>query len=422
MKNVKTDVYDFIVKNWDKCKRFEPEDKDTLIGLPYPYIVPTCSMAFQEMYYWDTYFTCEGLILSGRADLAKNCADNMAFMINKYGFVPNGSRTYFLTRSQPPYFCMLVKAVFDVLKDIKWLENIYPVIEKEYDFWQRERSCPMGLNHYGSSEFDEESGKKIYERITDRLSFKKPISEYKSYADFAENAIAECESGWDFNPRFNLKCKYFAPVDLNSNLYLYEKLMEKFSLILKNGHEERWRKRAEKRKELMNKYLWNGKFFADYNYAENSLTNVFSAAAFHPLWAGLADDTQAERTYSQLNCIELAYGISACEKSENNGIFQWAYPNAWAPLHYITVFGLDNYGYNDAALRISNKYVSAINSIFEKTHNLWEKYNASDGSINVTNEYDMPDMLGWTAGVYLSCREYILTNQKGCINNEYTIS
>ncbi len=404
---MKNKVNEFIRKSWTKCIRYEPDDKDTLIGLPRPYIVPTCSIAFQEMYYWDTYFTCKGLILSGMTDMAKCCADNMAFMINKYGFMPNGNRTYFLTRSQPPYFCMLVKAVYDETKDIKWLGKMYKAIEKEYDFWQTERNCPIGLNHYGSAESDEESGRKLYERIGDRLSFQKNITDYDGYADFAENIIAECESGWDFGSRFNLKCKCFVPADLNSNLYLYEKLMSGFSLILKNGHEDKWKKRAEQRKELMNKYLWNGDFFSDYNYVENHMSEVFSAAAFHPLWAQIADNEQAQSTYLHLNRIEREHGIAACEKTENAGVFQWAYPNAWAPLQYIVIFGLDNYGYIDDALRISDKYVSAVNSIFNETNNLWEKYNAVDGSINVVNEYDMPDMLGWTAGVYLSCEEYI---------------
>lgn len=411
MKNVKTDVSEFIEQNWDKCIRYEPDDKDTLIGLPYPYIVPTCSNAFQEMYYWDTYFTCKGLVLSGKIDLIKNCADNMAFLINKYRLMPNGNRTFYISHSQPPYFCMIVKIVFDELKDTEWLKKMYDAIDKEYNFWQSERSCLSGLNHYGTDSVDEQSGKDFYQSISKRISVTRPLTEYKGYSDIAECLLAECESGWDFNPRFEMKCKYFAPADLNSNLYLYEIMMSEFSVVLKNGREEEWEKRAEKRKELMNKYLWNGKFFADYNYEEHKFSNVFSAAAFHPLWAGIATDEQAESTYSLLNKIEMDFGISACEKVETESVYQWSYPNSWAPLNFITIFGLDRYGYKEAALRIADKYVSSIESIFKKTNNLWEKYNATDGTINVTNEYEMPDMLGWTAGVYLSCIDYIFNNK-----------
>lgn len=411
MSNFNTEVTEFIKQNWDNCVRYEPEDNDTLIGMPYPYIVPTASNAFQEMYYWDTYFTCKGLVLTGRTELAKNCAEDMAFLIDKYGFMLNGNRTYYLGHSQPPYFCMIVKTVFDETNDKEWLARMYTAIEKEYEFWQSKRLAPIGLNFYSNCKVDEEEGKRAYENITNRVRYKKPISEYESYADFAENVYAECESGWDFNPRFDFKCKSFAPADLNSNLYVYEVLMAHFSVILENGNENLWQERAEKRKELMNKYLWNGEFFADYNFNEDKFSNVFSAAAFHPLWAGIASDEQAKSTYSHLDRIEMNCGIAACEDTKTEFVYQWAYPNSWAPLNYITVLGLDRYGFKDAALRVADKYVSSIESIFAKTHNLWEKYNATDGSINVTNEYEMPDMLGWTAGVYLSCKKYIADNE-----------
>ena len=155
--NNSSTVSDFIKNNWDKCVRYEPEDHDTLIVMPYKYIVPTCSSAFQEMYYWDTYFACKGLVLSGRTELVKSCADNMAYMINKYGFMPNGNRTFYLDHSQPPYFCMIVKTAFDETKDLSWLREMYSAIEKEYDFWQTKRLAPIGLNFYSVDDYDEEN-------------------------------------------------------------------------------------------------------------------------------------------------------------------------------------------------------------------------------------------------------------------------
>ena len=403
-------VYDFIINKWDECVRFKTEDTDTFIGLPYPYIVPTCEGKFQEMYYWDTYFACEGLVLIGKEELAKSCADNMAFLVNKFGFIPNGNRKVFLSRSQPPYFCMLVKTAYNKTKDKEWLNKMYPVIEKEYEFWQKERMTPTGINRYGTNGIDEQTGKDVYEYIKKRFSDGSIIKDYKDYVDFGENIISECESGWDFNPRFDLKCKEYVPVDLNCNLYLYEKTMSDFSKELNNGRAEEWECKAKKRKELMNKYLWNGGFYSDYNFEKDKLSNLFSAAAFHPLWSGVADKEQADSICSHLYKIESDYGITACEKTETTITFQWAYPNAWAPLQYITVLGLDRYGYKKDALRIARKYVTSIERIFEQTHNLWEKYNAKDGTINVANEYEMPDMLGWTAGVYLACRQYISEN------------
>ena len=399
-------VHDFILSNWDKCKRYEPNDNGTLIGMPYPYITPTAKNAFQEMYYWDTYFACEGLVLVGKTALAKNCADNMAYMIDKYGLMPNGNRTYYLDHSQPPYFCMLVNLVYEHTGDVSWLKQMYDVIEKEYTFWQTNRISPNGLNCYGSGKYDETRGKELYDLMSKRFHIEDRIDEYSGYADIAENIIAECESGWDFNPRFNYRCKDYNPVDLNSNLYVYENLMAKFSDIL--HYKDVWSERAKKRKELVNKYLWNGRYFCDYNYAQGFKSEVFSAAALHPLWAGIADESQVQKVLAYLDKIEFDCGIAACEKMDTD-IFQWAYPNAWAPLGFIAVKAFDNYGYIDTAKRLAQKYVSSIDAIFQKTNNLWEKYNAVDGTINVANEYDMPDMLGWTAGVYIVCREYLKT-------------
>ncbi len=402
-------VYEFILSNWDKCKRYEPNDNGTLIGMPYPYITPTAKNTFQEMYYWDTYFACEGLALVGKGELAKNCADNMAYMIDKYGLMPNGNRTYYLDHSQPPYFCMLVNLVYEHTGDVFWLKQMYDVIEKEYTFWQTDRISPNGLNCYGSGEYDHKRGKELYDLMSKRFHIENQIDKYNGYADIAENIIAECESGWDFNPRFNYRCKDYNPVDLNSNLYVYETLMAKFSSIL--HYEDVWSARANKRKELINKYLWNGQYFCDYNYVKGFKSEVFSAAALHPLWAGIADKNQAQEVLSRLDKIEFEHGIAACEKLDNIGVFQWAFPNAWAPLQFIAVKAFDNYGYTFAAKRIAQKYVSSIDTIFQKTNNLWEKYNALDGTINVANEYDMPDMLGWTAGVYIVCTEYLNTKE-----------
>ena len=121
----KVTVEEFIENSWDECIRISLEDNGTLIGLPYPYIVPSKDKYLQEMYYWDTFFTCKGLRLSGREELAKNSTDDMLYMVDKYGFMPNGNRTYYLTQSQAPFLSMMVKDVYDTYKDIDWLKNAY---------------------------------------------------------------------------------------------------------------------------------------------------------------------------------------------------------------------------------------------------------------------------------------------------------
>ena len=141
-------VKEYIEDNWDNTTRLFTEDDDTLIGLPHPYTVPRIEGKFQEMYYWDVYFTNVGLIKSGRLSQAKNNVDNMCYLINKFGFVPNGNRTYYLSRSQPPFLSQMVRCIYEQTGDIRWLDECYKALEKEYKFWENERQTPCGLNRY----------------------------------------------------------------------------------------------------------------------------------------------------------------------------------------------------------------------------------------------------------------------------------
>lgn len=393
---------DFIINNWDSCVREAKQDEGSLIGLPYPYIVPSPEGKFQEMYYWDTFFTCKGLILSERAELAKSCCDNMLYLVNKYGFMPNGNRTFYLSRSQPPYLSMMIRDVYEVYHDKEWLSQCLPVLKKEYEFWMTERMTPIGLNQFGA---DMSKVENIENYSFERIGI--VPEKNRTREDIAKCVISDCESGWDFNPRTGMHQTRFVYVDLNCNLYLYEKNFAYFAEVLGNGEQEKWEDRARRRAELMNKYLWDGERFTDYNFEDNSLCKVFSVASFYPLWAGIATAEQAEKTVEQLGRLEYDYGISTCEKNDVPGTYQWDYPNGWAPLHYITVCALERCGYHADARRIAEKYVRTVDANFKKTGTLWEKYNVVTGDLNVTNEYEMPVMLGWTAGVYLYMKHFL---------------
>lgn len=409
-------VEEYIAKGWDMCIRENKEDKGDLIGLPYPYSVPGFCWedaqkdvhnhsveVFNEMYYWDTYFTNVGLILSGRADMARNNADNMLYLIEKFGFMPNGNRTYFLDRSQPPFLSLMVRDVYEHFKDKDWLAKAYATLCKEYDFWMTNRISSMGLNHYGHGEFVLPA-EEYASWYTDRLGY---IPDY-TVEHMASHFMATAESGWDITPRFRSDAFNFAPVDLNSILYMFETNMSFFSDELGNGSSQIWSDRATHRKSLMLKYLDRGDgLLVDYNFAEQNHSETVSSASIYPLFAGLSDKKNAEALINNLPRLETEYGILSCEKTDIKGSFQWGYPNGWACLHYIAIMGLDKYGFKTEAMRIATKYTQLVETVFEKTGNLWEKYNVCEGNINVTNEYEMPAMMGWTAGVYLGAKKYI---------------
>ena len=393
-------IEEFINANWDKCTMECRQDEEIRIGLPYPYSIPATEK-FDCMYYWDTYFANLGLLRSGRAIMAKCNVDNMLYLVNKFGFMPNGNRWVFLSRSQPPFLSLMVKDIYEYYKDTVWLKGAYELLKREYDFWITKRGTSCGLCGYGC-----DLGPDMYNNYA--VCYEERVGvrpEGKSDEEIAKHAIATAESGWDMNPRWGFEAYNYVQVDLNCLLYMLEKNMSEFAKILKIDEVNLWSEREDKRRELMNKFMTdeNGLFF-DYNFKENKLSSVFSVASFFPLFAGFADEKQAKAAVSNLCRLEMEYGISTCEKSDNKIQYQWDYPNGWACMQYVTVKGLLNYGYTDEAMRIADKYISSMDKIFEETGNLWEKYNVTDGTLNVVDEYKMPAMMGWTAGVYLALK------------------
>lgn len=395
-----TKVKAFILENWNKTVRTNTADEGTLIGLPEPYTVPCIEGTFQEMYYWDTYFTNIGLILSGKIEQAICNTENMAYLIEKYGKMPNGNRTFYLNRSQPPFFSQAVRDIFEVTGDAEWLDRMYSAAEKEYTFWCENRMTESGLNRYycdGKDGF----GRGAAEYLCKRCGLDKPNE--ADIEEYSKCLMSFCESGWDCTSRFDMRAHEFNALDLNSLLYGMEKNMEYFSEVLKNGKSGVWLARAEKRKLLMNSLMWSedNSAFYDYDFKRQKISDFFSAASFYPLAFGLATNEQAEKTVACLPKIEMLYGTAGCEKRNDNRNLQWDYPNGWGCLQYIVIKGLLNYGYKSDALRIAGKYASLVESNFEKTGTLWEKYNVVTGGVSTAAEYETPTMLGWSAGIYL---------------------
>ncbi len=394
-------IKNYIEEKWAGTVRYVKEDTDTLIGMPYPYSVSGFGEVFQEMYYWGTYFTNNGLILSGRVDQAKNNVDNMTYLVERFGFVPNANRTWGLTRSQPPFLSEMVKDVYEVTRDKEWLITCYKTLKKEYNFWQTERITECGLNryfgHYPDTAF-------LCGRLTTRLKIDYPTDE-ALVNEYANAFHAGCESGWDFSSRCGIMQHHHAWLCLNSLLYGVEKNMEYFSTELGAGEEALWYDRAEKRKALINELMWNESVgaFCDYNFVEKRTRDFISLAMLYPLFTGLATKEQAEKTLKSLPKIELKYGLTSTELRDDLFCAQWDHPHVWPPLQLIAIKALLKYGYESDAKRIAEKYLAVAELNFEKHERLWEKYNGIDGEISVTKEYVTPPMMGWSAAVYLYC-------------------
>lgn len=398
-----------IVASWDKSVRTSPDDP-THVRVPYPYTVPSIEGAFEEMYYWDTYFTDRGLLLDGRLELAKQNCDNMLYLVDTYGFMPNGTRTFYLTRSQSPYLMMMVLDVFRQSQDRAWLQRAYPTLKREYETWTTGNHlvAETGLSRYFDRETDRQKLITAFAGVAKRIGLPTDVSDDEKVLQ-ARHTLAEC-AGWDFTPRFENRCLDFIPVDLNANLYLYEQGFATIAEILGDGTADDWRKKAAARRERLERFCWNETrgLYLDYDFVNRRHSTVASLATFQPLWAGLADAARAARVRASLPLFERDFGLATCEPVETGSrSYQWGYPNGWAPLHLIAVEGLKKCGYDRDAARIAGKYLEAITGLFEQTGKLWEKYNVCDGTLQAASEYGNPEMLGWTAGVFVVFADWL---------------
>ncbi len=396
-------VHEFIINHWNDTVRQPYNQAEDEVPLVAPFTVPTAGPTFRLLFYWDVYFTCEGLLRSGRADLARANADNFIHLIETLGFVPNYPLKHDLNRSQPPVASLLFRAVYEHERDKTWLARACQAAKREHAFWMSMRCFSNGLNHYGQHLPAARLLDEARDAQPGRIVHVPP--DLAGRARHVVNNYAECESGWDFTPRFAGRCTDFAPVDLNCLLYALETNLAWFCTELDDPEQSYWETQAAARRELVNRYLWDetrGAYF-DFNMASGQPGDVLSAAGFSALWHGLATLEQASRFIKHLPALERCFGLLACAPGLRppKQVYQWDAPNVWAPLQFAAIAGLLRYGFINEALRIAEKYVRVVTLNFERTGNLWEKYNAETGSLDVANEYEMPAMLGWTAGTFL---------------------
>jgi alpha,alpha-trehalase len=345
------------------------------------------------MYYWDTYFACRGLLLSKRYELVANNLRNFMYMIDTYGFIPNGSLKVFLNRSQPPFFGMMLKSYFDATGDKELFSKGLCALKKELEFWNTRRRAANGLNHYSCDDTEAVyvGGVRMYEERTG-------VIRTGDEPYLGKNVFAEAESGWDFCGRFGGRCLEYNAVDLNSLLYFDEMLLANH---LEGEEAEKYAKRARTRKEKMNALLrGEDGIFYDYSYVTGKCSGVMSCASFFPYFVGM--DTCEKGLDKLLSSLELGFGLQAAEHLEGN--FQWGENNGWACLQLVACEALEACGLLKDSRRIAEKYVSLVEKCFEETGHLWEKYNVLDGSSNAVSEYGTPAMIGWSAGVYLSLK------------------
>lgn len=389
----------YIRENWTKT--FHPaEELAGDVKVDHPYVSPCATDVYTEIFYWDTYFINIGLMLDGYSEQARYNIDNISKFINELGFMPNAN--YITDRSQPPFFTKMVYDYYKKSGDKSIIDDYIETILKEYKFWETERKNEIGLNSYRNNGVEADIIRN-YEWHHGRVCETGETKEEK--LTIGGDIMAIAESGLDFNmrfktPRSRIAAHEFSHLDLDCILYDMEvRTAEMLRILNRDEEAEEFDNAAEKRKELMNKYyLTKDCIYLDYNFVTGKHSVILSAASLYPYAFGVSNDK--EGALKALKRLELEYGLSACEKRDDDLFYQWDYPCMWPAATCLAYMGLKNIGLDGDAKRIADKYVTVARKVFNETGRLWEKYDALTGKIAVTSEYETMPMMGWTAAVY----------------------
>lgn len=394
--------------HWEQTFRDSHHESAGEFPLPFPHTVPSTDPSMWLFFYWDTYFTNLGLLRQRRLAQAVNNANNIIHCIEQLGFVPNMSVRIAHNRSQIPVSAVLFEDIFHQTGDLVWLRRAYAALGREYAFWMAMRLAPNGLNTCGTHA-DPVTLAEFHDVISHRL--RDIPAEPVERLQYLRHKMAECEV-WDFNPRFDQCAADFNPIDTNAVLFRFESIAADFAARLGLAEEEAlWRARADERRKLIDRYLWNDSrgFYFDHDWARGRQGSVVSSAVWFALWSGVCSKAQAESLVRNLPLLERAHGLVTCAEGSNTSAntYQWDAPNAWPPIQTAAIMGLLRHGYKSEARRIAEKFLLTCARNLETTGRLWEKYNALTGGIDVADEYKMPHMMGWTAGACLHAAEVI---------------
>jgi len=384
----------------------------SLLPLPRPYVVP--GGRFREIYYWDSYFTMLGLLEGGRGDLVADMVEDFAYLIDRYGLIPNGTRTYYLSRSQPPFFFAMVGLLPG--EPGSAYARYLPQLRREYEFWmagaegleagaaqRRVVAMPDGttLNRYWD---DRDTPRDESFREDTELARSTGRSRSQVFRDIR----AAAESGWDFSSRWFADARTMAeivtteiiPVDLNSLLFGLEN-------AIREGCEHQgdlpgaaeFGRRAAMRRAAIERYLWDssaGVYF-DYRWTERASIPRLSAATTYPLFLGCASQQQANAVAAAVRGTLLKSGGLVTTPFATGQ--QWDAPNGWAPLQWIAVSGFNRYGERQLAESIAHHWLRNVKRVYRESGKLVEKYDVLTERGGGGGEYPLQDGFGWTNGV-----------------------
>ena len=391
----------------------EPAPGSSALALPEPYVVP--GGRFREIYYWDSYFTMLGLKADRQQALIESMLADFTNLIERYGHIPNGTRNYYLSRSQPPFFALMLDLSVDVNPALA--KRRLAALRAEHAFWMHGRGClgvsgacehvvrmPDGrlLNRYWDARDTPRDESYAEDRETARAAAPRPATQVQ------RDLRSAAESGWDFSSRWladgrtlaTIRTTDIVPIDLNSLLWILERrIAARCKAIADLACARSYAGQAAARHAAIDRYLWQRgqDRYADWDLIRDRPTNVLSAATLFPLFAGLAsrDQAAAVAALTRRNLIALG-GLRTTQTRTGQ---QWDAPNGWAPLQWIAIAGLHRYGEDASAHDIAARWLATVRRTYDETGKLLEKYDVEERAPGGGGEYPTQDGFGWTNGV-----------------------
>lgn len=419
------DLWPVLTRTTDKASN----KWDSLLPLPKPYVVP--GGRFREVYYWDSYFTMLGLAQSDHWDKISDMVDNFAYEIDTFGHIPNGNRSYYLSRSQPPFFSLMVELL--ATHDSDALKKYHPQMEKEYAWWMdgvdalqpgqaNKRVVKLDdgaiLNRYWDDRDTPRPESWLDDVNTAKSNPNRPATEI--YRDLRSAAA----SGWDFSSRWmddpqklaTIRTTSIVPVDLNALMFKMEKLLARASQESGDAASaSKYEALATARQKAIESHLWNDKegWYADYDLKSKKVRNQLTAAALFPLYVKAAAQDRADKVAAATSSRLLQPGGIATT-TVNSGQ-QWDAPNGWAPLQWVATEGLQNYGQDKVAMDVTWRFLKNVQHTYDREKKLVEKYDISTtGTGGGGGEYPLQDGFGWSNGVTLKMLDLVCPKEKPC--------
>ena len=385
----------------------------SLLPLPHPYVVP--GGRFRELYYWDSYFAMLGLEAVGQHALALDMLKDFAFEIDCYGHVPNGNRTYYLSRSQPPFFSMMVDLIAEREGEQSFVTYL-PELEAEYEYWM-DGSVVLRKGQSYRRVVRLSDGTLLNRYWDDRAeprdeSYREDIETALAHrrdpADIYRNIRAATESGWDFSSRWladghnlsSIRTVSLLPVDLNCLMaHLERTLAEAYRIAGHADQSTRFLEVANQRETAIRQIMWSerSRMFADYDWEESEIVAQLTSAGLFPLFFHLATERQAKMVAQTVRDRLLLPGGVATTLVSNGQ--QWDHPNGWAPLQWVTVIGLRNYNEPQLAETIARRWSCENVDNYQVFGTLLEKYDLVHDAPGGGGEYPLQIGFGWTNGV-----------------------